>query len=179
MSETKLIGGQPRAMRVVLSTAKLAPFRHFARYGCRAAERRRMLRAQAGEFARRRTRKSLSTPGTCSRDTNDLAGVVLGVLQWTLRCTCATWQTRSWTGRAEPRDYVLFGTTRAGAHGGCCTRISRRDDYDCEAHRAPTPPTFHGAVLQRVAEMRGVTVPAGCDDYHDAKLRCDGEGQVG
>ena len=62
-------------------------------------------------------------------------------------------------GPAEPHDYVLFGTTRASAHGGAA------QEYPAVtitiAKRKGTNATdISRAVLKRVAEMRGVTVPA-------------------
>ncbi|MGA7707295.1 MAG: efflux RND transporter permease subunit [Acidobacteriaceae bacterium] len=156
VSETKLIGGQPRAMRVVLSTAKLAPFDispDMVVERLKAAN----ARAQAGEFAEG-NQEILVDAGNLFKDTNDLAGVVLGVSNGRsvyLRDVAD----KIVDGPAEPRDYVLFGTTRAGAHGGAA------QEYPAVtitiAKRTGTNATdISRAVLQRVAEMRGVTVPA-------------------
>ncbi|MGB8477811.1 MAG: efflux RND transporter permease subunit [Acidobacteriaceae bacterium] len=156
VSETKLIGGQPRAMRVVLSTVKLSGFgispdTVVARL--KAANARR----QAGEFAEG-NQEVLVDAGNLFRDTNDLAGVVLGVANGrpvSLRDVAD----KIVDGPAEPQDYVMFGTTGASAHGRAA------QEYPAVtitiAKRKGTNATdISRAVLQRVAEMRGVTVPA-------------------
>ncbi len=156
VSETKLIGGQARAMRVVLSTAKLSAF---SISPDTVVERLRAAnaRTQAGEFAEG-NQEILVDAGNLFKDTNDLAGVVLGVANGRpvyLRDVAD----KIVDGPAEPQDYVLFGTTRASAHEQAA------QEYPAVtitiAKRKGTNATdISRAVLQRVAEMRGVTVPA-------------------
>ena len=156
VSETKLIGGQARAMRVVLSTAKLSAFDispDMVVERLKAAN----ARTQAGEFAEG-NQEILVDAGNLFKDTSDLAGVVLGVADGRpvyLRDVAD----KIVDGPAEPHDYVLFGTTRAGARGGSA------QEYPAVtitiAKRKGTNATdISRAVLKRVAEMRGVTVPA-------------------
>ncbi len=77
VSETTMIGGQPRAMRVILDSAKLAAF------GFSPGDVVRRLQAanartQAGEFADGNQEIRVDA-GNLFRDTQDVGGVVLGV----------------------------------------------------------------------------------------------------
>ena len=156
VSETTLIGGQARAMRVVLSTAKLSGF-GISPDTVVARLKAANARTQAGEFAEGNQEIRVDA-GNLFRDTNDLAGVVLGVANGrpvSLRDVAD----KIVDGPAEPQDYVLFGTTLTGAHAGAA------QEYPAVtitiAKRKGTNATdISRAVLQRVAEMRGVTVPA-------------------
>ena len=62
-------------------------------------------------------------------------------------------------GPAEPQEYVLFGTTRASAHGGAAQEYPAVTITIAKRKGTNATDISH-AVLQRVAEMRGVTVPA-------------------
>jgi multidrug efflux pump subunit AcrB len=156
VSETTLIGGQPRAMRVVLSSAKLSAFGISPET---VVERLKAAnaRTQAGEFAEGNQEIRVDA-GNLFRDTADLSGVVLGVANGRpiyLRDVAD----KIVDGPAEPHDYVLFGTTRASVHGGAA------QEYPAVtitiAKRKGTNATdISNAVLQRVAEMHGVTLPA-------------------
>ena len=156
VSETKLIGGQPRAMRVVLSSAKLSAF---GVSPDTVVERLKAanVRMQAGEFAEGNQEVRVDA-GDFFRDTADLGGVVLGVANGRpiyLRDVAD----KIVDGPAEPQDYVLFGTTRASVHGEAA------QEYPAVtitiAKRKGTNATdISNAVLKRVAEMRGVTLPA-------------------
>ncbi|MGO8719924.1 MAG: efflux RND transporter permease subunit [Acidobacteriaceae bacterium] len=156
VSETKLIGGQPRAMRVVLSSAKLAAF---GISPDTVVERLKTAnaRTQAGEFAEGNQEVRVDA-GNFFRDAADLGGVVLGVANARpiyLRDVAD----KIVDGPAEAHDYVLFGTTRASVHGGAA------QEYPAVtitiAKRKGTNATdIANAVLKRVAEMRGVTLPS-------------------
>jgi len=156
VAETTLIGGQPRAMRVVLSTAKLAAF-NISPDTVVARLKAANARTQAGEFAEGNQEIRVDA-GNLFRDTADLAGVVLGVSNGRpvyLRDVAD----KIVDGPAEPQDYVLFGTTGASAHGGAA------QEYPAVtitiAKRKGTNATdISRAVLHRVAEMRGVKLPA-------------------
>jgi len=156
VSETKLIGGQPRAMRVVLSTAKLSAF---SLSPDTVVERLKAAnsRTQAGEFAEG-NQEILVDAGNLFKDTNDLAGVVLGVANGRpvyLRDVAD----KIVDGPVEPQEYVLFGTTRASAHGGAAQEYPAVTITIAKRKSTNATDISH-AVLQRVAEMRGVTVPA-------------------
>ncbi len=156
VSETTVIGGQPRAMRVVLSSAKLAAF-GIAPETVVQQLKAANARTQAGEFAEG-NQEILVDAGNLFRDTADLAGVVIGVTNghpMYLRDVAD----KIVDGPAEATDYVLFGTTQAGTKGAV------PKDYPAVtitiAKRKGTNATdIANAVLKRVADMRGVTLPA-------------------
>jgi multidrug efflux pump subunit AcrB len=156
VSETAVIGGQPRAMRVVLSSAKLAAFGLSPET---VVERLKSAnaRAQAGEFDQG-NQEILVNAGNLFRNTADLAGVVLGVSNGHplyLRDVAD----KIVDGPAEATDYVLFGTTQGTAKG------APPKDYPAVtitiAKRKGTNATdIANAVLKRVGDMRGVTLPS-------------------
>ncbi|MHB1959819.1 MAG: efflux RND transporter permease subunit [Acidobacteriaceae bacterium] len=156
VSETKLIGGQPRAMRVVLSSAKLSAFGISPDTVVQRLQAANA-RTQAGEFAEGNQEVRVDA-GNLFRDTADLGGVVMGVANGRpiyLRDVAD----KIVDGPAEPQDYVLFGTTRTSVHGGAA------QEYPAVtitiAKRKGTNATdISNEVLKRVAEMRGVTLPA-------------------
>ena len=156
VSETTVIGGQPRAMRVVLSSTKLAAF-GIAPETVVQQLKAANARTQAGEFAEG-NQEILVDAGNLFRDAADLAGVVLGVANghpMYLRDVAD----KIVDGPAEATDYVLFGTTQAGTKGAV------PKDYPAVtitvAKRKGTNATnIANAVLKRVADMRGVTLPS-------------------
>jgi multidrug efflux pump subunit AcrB len=156
VSETTIIGGQPRAMRVVLSSAKLAAFN----IGPETVVQRLQsanARTQAGEFSEGNQEIRVDA-GELFKDTEDLGGVVLGVQNGRpvyLRDVAD----KIVDGPAEPHDYVLFGTTTAHASG------ADAKDYPAVtlavAKRKGTNATdIANAVLKRIDQMRGVQLPA-------------------
>ncbi|MES2222970.1 MAG: efflux RND transporter permease subunit [Acidobacteriota bacterium] len=156
VSETKLLGGQPRAMRVVLSSARLAAF---GLAPDTVVERLKAAnaRTQAGEFADGNQEIRVDA-GNLFQNTADLAGVVLGVANGRpiyLRDVAD----RIVDGPAQAQDYVLFGTTRASAREGAAK------EYPAVtitvAKRTGTNATdIANAVLKQVGAMRGVKLPA-------------------
>lgn len=156
VSETTVIGGQPRAMRVILNSAKLAGF------GVTPSEVVQRLQAanartQAGAFAEG-NQEILVDAGNLFQNTQDLERVVVGIAHGapiTLRDVAD----RITDGPAEPTDYVLFGTTQNQPHG------QPVKDYPAVtltiAKRKGTNATdIANAVLARVQQMRGVTLPS-------------------
>ncbi len=156
VSETKVIGGQPRAMRVILDNTKLAAF-GFSAGDVVGRLQAANARTQAGEFAEGNQEIRVDA-GNLFRDTKDLEGVVLGVANGQpvyLRDVAR----RIVDGPAEAQDYVLFGTTQTHAQGGPAR------DYPAVtitvAKRKSTNATdIANAVLARVQEMKGVTLPS-------------------
>ncbi len=156
VSETTIIGGQPRAMRVVLDSAKLAGF-GFTPEDVVGRLQVANARTQAGEFAEG-NREIRVDAGNLFRDTQDLERVVLGVAHGQpvyLRDVAA----RIVDGPEEATDYVLYGTARAGLSSGA------QKEYPAVtitvAKRKGTNATdIANAVLRHVAGMKGVTLPA-------------------
>jgi multidrug efflux pump subunit AcrB len=156
VSETTVIGGQPRAMRVVLDSAKLAAF-GLAPGDVVGRLQAANVRAQAGQFAEGNEEIRVDA-GNLFRDTRDLEGVVLGVANGqpvVLRDVAS----RIVDGPAEAQDYVLFGTTQA--HSGSAAAKEYPAVTITIAKRKGTNATdIANAVLARVREMKGVTMPS-------------------
>ena len=112
VSETTVIGGQPREMRVVLDSARLAGF------GVSPGDVVQRLQAanartQAGEFADGNEEIRVDA-GNLFRDAQDVGGVVLGVAHGQpiyLRDVAGSIV----DGPADPSDYVLFGASGVSA----------------------------------------------------------------
>jgi len=156
VSETAIIGGLPRTMRVVLSTAKLNA------YGLSPMAIIRHLRAandsvQAGSFAENNSEISVDAGNIFTRR-EDLEAVVVSVYHGrTVYLRDVAEQIID--GPADPSDYVLFGTsnTSVGAH-------QSPQQYPAVtitvAKRKGTNATdISNAVMKRVHGMQGVTIP--------------------
>ncbi len=154
VSETSVIGGLPRAMRVVLSTAKLNA------YGLSPMSIVRHLEAanarlQTGSFSENNSEISVEA-GNLFTGTKDLESVVVAADRGRpvyLRDVAE----KIVDGPADPADYVLFGTTTTGSHRA-------PEQYPAVsitvAKRKGTNATnIANAVLASVGRMRGVSVP--------------------
>ncbi|MBW4026271.1 MAG: efflux RND transporter permease subunit [Acidobacteria bacterium] len=158
VSETNILGGQPRAMRVLLSNDRLAS------YSLSAGDIVDRLRAansrvEAGQFASG-NQQFLVDAGDFFQRKEDLEGVVVGVDHGRpiyLRDVASKIE----DGPAEPQNYVLFGT-------GAGTKIQGQtigSEFPAVtitvAKRKGTNATdIANAVLKRIAEMRRTTLPA-------------------
>jgi len=153
VSETAIIGGLPRSMRVVLSTEKLNA------YGLSPMAIAGHLQAanasvQAGTFAENNQAVRVDAGNLFARR-EDLEAVVVGVVRGHpvyLRDVAE----RIVDGAAEPANYVVFGTTNSSA--------SAASQYPAVtitvAKRKGTNATdISNAVLKRIHEMQGVTIP--------------------
>lgn len=163
VTETTVIGGQPREMRVVLSSTKLTAFGLSPDTIVQRLQAANA-RTQSGAFSEQNLEIRVDA-GNLFTDTEDLAGVVLGVGSGRpvyLRDVAD----KIVDGPADPQNYALFGTTAASADGTL-------KDYPAVtitiAKRKGTNATdVANAVLKRVDEMRGVTLPA---DVHVTTTR--------
>jgi len=156
VSETKVIGGQPRAMRVVLDSTRLAAF-GFTPGDVVGRLRAANARTQAGEFAEDNQELRVDA-GNLFRDEHDLEGVVLGVANGQpvyLRDMAS----RIVDGPAEAQDYVLFGTTAAHA-SSTPEREFPAVTITLAKRRGTNATDIANAVLARIAAMKGVTLPA-------------------
>jgi multidrug efflux pump subunit AcrB len=150
VSETTLIGGEPRAMRVILSTDKLNA------YGLSPLTIAGHLQAanaalQAGGFAEG-NREIRVDAGNLFTSAEDLGSVVVGLAQGRpvyLRDVAE----KIADGAAEPNHYVTFGTTGAGArqYPAVTLTVAKR--------KGSNATKIANAVLERVRQMQGVTIP--------------------
>jgi multidrug efflux pump subunit AcrB len=155
VSETKIIGGLPRAMRVVLSTNKLnayglSPLAIVAHLEAANA------RVQAGSFAENNQEIRVDA-GNLFASRQELESVVVAVDHGRpvyLRDVAE----KITDGPADPADYVLFGTTSAASHQppgqypAVTITVAKR--------KGSNATDIANAVLDRVHRMQGVTIPA-------------------
>ncbi|HUB50694.1 MAG TPA: efflux RND transporter permease subunit, partial [Terracidiphilus sp.] len=156
VSETTIIGGLSRTMRVVLSTEKLSAYglSPMAIVGHLQAANASV---QAGNFSNNDQEVRVDA-GNLFNSREDLEAVVVGVVRGRpvyLRDLAD----KIVDGAAEASNYVVYGTTNAGAttqqglHQYLAVTIT-------VAKRKGTNATdISNAVLKRVREMQGVTIP--------------------
>ncbi|MGA8111003.1 MAG: efflux RND transporter permease subunit, partial [Acidobacteriaceae bacterium] len=155
VSETTVIGGQPREMRVILDSAKLAGF-GFSPGDVVGRLQAANARTEAGEFAAGNQQIRVEA-GNLFRNTQDLEGVVLGVAGGK-PVYVRDVADRVVDGPADPRSYVLFGTTEAhaaapaGEYPAVTITVAKR--------KGTNATDIANAVLARVHEMNGITLPS-------------------
>jgi len=156
VSETRLIGGEPRTMRVVLASDKLAGY-GIAPEAVVAALRAANARVEAGEFAAG-NREFRVDAGNALERKEDLEQVVVGVAGGRpvlLRDVAE----QLVDGPAEPANYVLYGNG-AGAKelvaGGDTAAVT----LSIAKRKGANATDVANAVLKRVAELRKTTLPA-------------------
>ena len=156
VSETTIIGGLPRTMRVVLSTAKLNAYAisPMAIVGQLQAANATL---QAGNFAENNQEVRVDVGNIFTRR-EDLEAVVVGVVrgqQVYLRDVAD----KIVDGAANPADYVVFGTAHsvnatasaAGQYPAVTITVAKR--------KGTNATDISNAVLASVHRMQGVTVP--------------------
>jgi multidrug efflux pump subunit AcrB len=160
VSETKILGGQPRTMRVMLSNAKLAsyaltPGTVVSKLQSANAE------VEAGEFSNQNQQIRVDA-GSLFKRREDLEDVVLGISHGRpvmLRDVAD----EIVDGPAEPSTYVTFGVGKGMAKAGASEQAGA--DYPAVtitvAKRKGTNATdISNHVLARIAELKGKTLPA-------------------
>jgi multidrug efflux pump subunit AcrB len=155
VSESTIIGGLPRTMRVVLSTEKLngyglSPMSIVGHLqGANAS-------LQAGSFAVNNQQIRVDA-GNLFTKREDLEGVVVGVMRGRpvyLRNVAE----KIVDGPADPADYVTFGTAAGTANGAAhefpavTITVAKR--------KGTNATDISNAVLKRVHEMQGVSIPS-------------------
>ncbi len=153
VSETAVIGGLPRSMRVVLSTEKLNA------YGLSPMAIAGHLQAanasvQAGTFAENNQEVRIDSGNLFTRR-EDLEAVVVGVVRGHpvyLRDVAE----KIVDGAADPANYVVFGTTNtggksAGQYPAVTITVAKR--------KGTNATDISNAVMKRVHEMQGVSIP--------------------
>lgn len=153
VSETTMIGGLPRTMRVVLSTEKLSAYglSPMAIVGHLQAANATV---QAGNFAENNQEVRVDAGNLFTRR-EDLEAVVVGVVRGNpvyLRDVAE----KIIDGPADPADYVAFGTTNAGSstprqYPAVTITVAKR--------KGTNATDIANAVLKRVHQMQGVTIP--------------------
>ncbi|MBZ5531738.1 MAG: efflux RND transporter permease subunit [Acidobacteriia bacterium] len=169
VSETSIIGGQPRVVRVTLDTQRLAG------YGLTPGQVVQRIQAantreQAGSFSRDNREFQVEAGAFITR-AEDLRDVVAGVHNGRpvyLRDVAE----RIEDGPTEPTNYVLYGSGAGASHDASAGAEFPAVTITV-AKRKGTNATFIAErVLQRMQELRGNTIPA---DLNVAVTRNYGE----
>jgi multidrug efflux pump subunit AcrB len=154
VSETTIIGGLPRTMRVVLSTEKLSAYglSPLAIVGHLQAANASV---QAGSFAENNQEVRVDA-GNLFTNREDLGAVVVGVVRGHpvyLRDVAE----KIVDGAAEPANYVVYGTANSGASAA---RQYPAVTITVAKRKGTNATDIANAVLKRVYEMQGVTIPS-------------------
>ena len=157
VSETTIIGGLPRNLRVVLNTAKLSAYglSPMAIIGHLQAANASV---QAGSFAEN-NREIRVDAGNLFTRREDLEAVVIAVDQGRpvyLRDVAE----KVVDGPADPANYVLFGTSSASAIAHEAPGQYPAVTITVAKRKGTNATDISSAVLKRVHEMQGVTIPS-------------------
>src|ERR1017187_2632515 len=156
VSETTIIGGLPRIMRVVLSPAKLNPYgiSPMAIVGHLQAANATV---QAGNFTDNNQEIRVDAGNVFTRR-EDLEAVVVGVVRGQpvyLRDVAD----KIIDGAADPSDYVAFGTANSGNAATSATGQYPAVTITLAQRKGTNATDISNAVLASVHRMQGVTVP--------------------
>ena len=156
VSETKIIGGQPRQLRVVLDTQRLAAYglTPLAVLGQLQAANSR---GQAGSFSRD-NREFQVEVGSFFTSVEDLRQVVVGIHSGHpvyLRDVAEKLE----DGPAEPDTYVLFSSAR-GSKGGVDSTDSPAVTITISKRKGTNATLVSERVLNKVNALRGYSLPA-------------------
>jgi len=156
VSETSVIGGLPRSMRVVLSTSKLSayslsPMTIVGRLQAANAG------LQAGNFTENNHEVRVDA-GNLFTSTRDLENVVVAVDHGRVLYLRDVAE-KIVDGPAEPANYVLFGTTAASNSGGQTPRQYPAVTVTVAKRKGTNATDIANAVLKRIEEMKGVQIP--------------------
>jgi multidrug efflux pump subunit AcrB len=165
VSESAVIGGLPRTMRVVLSTAKLNAYglSPLAIVGHLQGANASL---QAGSFAEN-NREIRVDAGNLFTSRTDLESVVVAVNQGRpvyLRDVAE----QIIDGPSEPANYVVFGTTNTSAMSGRVPQQYPAVTVTVAKRKGTNATDIANAVLKRVGEMKGVQIP---NDVHVTTTR--------
>ncbi|MFP5211644.1 MAG: efflux RND transporter permease subunit [Acidobacteriota bacterium] len=158
VSETSVIGGLPRTMRVVLSTAKLNAY-GLSPLAIAGHLQAANARVQAGSFSENNQQVQVDA-GNVFTSTKDLASVVVAVDHGRpvfLRDVAD----KILDGPAEPANYVLFGTTDISAGKNQAAQQYPAATITVAKRKGTNATNIANEVLDRVHQMQGVTIPNG------------------
>ncbi len=158
VSETRILGGQPRAIHVLLNSARLATY-SIAPGTVVARLQSANARVEAGEFASGNQQVRVDA-GDFFRNKQDVEGIVVAVDHGRpiyLRDVAASIE----DGPADPTDYVVYGNGAGSVHADAAVGVDYPAATITVAKRKGTNATdISNAVLGRIAEMRKTTLPA-------------------
>jgi multidrug efflux pump subunit AcrB len=174
VSETHVIGGLPRTMRVVLNTAKLNAY-GLSPMAIVSDLQAANARLQAGSFSENNQEIAVDA-GNFFTSTKDLESVVVSVDQGR-PVYLGDVADKIVDGPAEPTNYVLFGTTTTGSHQPPARYQSVT--ISVAKLKGTNATTIANAVMASVDRMRGDVIPKDVHitvdrNYgHTAKVKAD------
>ena len=156
VSETAIIGGLPRTMRVVLSTAKLNAYglSPMAIVGHLQAANASV---QAGSFAENNSEIRVDAGNLFTRH-EDLEAVVVAV-DHSRPVYLRDVADKIVDGPADPADYVLFGTSNASASAHQVPKQYPAVTITVAKRKGTNATDISNAVMKRVHGMQGVSIP--------------------
>jgi multidrug efflux pump subunit AcrB len=158
VSETRILGGQPRALRVMLSSGKLAAY-SITPGDVLARLQAANVRVEAGQFASGNQEIRVDAGNLLERR-EDLDQIVVGVDRGRPVLLRDVAQEIS-DGADEPASYVLFGAGRGGNYTGVQPGSDSPAATLTVAKRKGANATdVANAVLKRIDELRRTTLPA-------------------
>jgi len=157
VSETAIIGGLPRTMRVVLSTAKLNAYglSPMAIVGHLQAANASV---QAGSFAENNSEIRVDAGNLFTRH-EDLEAVVVAV-DHGRPVYLHDVADKIVDGPADPADYVVFGTSNVSAAAHQAPGQYPAVTITVAKRKGTNATDISNAVMKRVYEMQGVTLPS-------------------
>jgi len=169
VSESSVIGGLPRTLRVMLSASKLNAYglSPLAIVGHLQGANANL---QAGSFSENNQEIRVEA-GNLFTSRSDLESVVVGVAQGRpvyLRDVAE----QIVDGPAEPSNYVLFGTTQTSAGAGKAPQQYPGVTVTVAKRKGTNATEIANAVLKRIDEMKGSAIPA---DVHVTTTRNYGD----
>jgi multidrug efflux pump subunit AcrB len=169
VSESTVIGGLPRTMRVMLSASKLNA------YGLSPLTVVGQLQAansslQAGSFAEN-NREVRVDAGNLFTSSKDLESVVMG-MRGGRPIYLRDVADQIIDGPAEPENYVLFGTTQASASKDAAPQQYPGVSITVAKRKGTNATDIANSVLKRVDAMKGSVIPA---DVHVTTTRNYGD----
>jgi multidrug efflux pump subunit AcrB len=156
VSETVIIGGETRAMRVVLSNNKLAAYSLTAP-GIAQSLQAANTRVEAGQFAAGNQEFRVEA-GNTFKSADDLSHVIVGV-DHGRPVELGSVADSIVDGPADPVDYVLFGPA-AGMHSATPGAQFQAVSLTIAKRKGTNATNVANAVLDRIAQMRRTTLPA-------------------
>jgi multidrug efflux pump subunit AcrB len=169
VSESTVIGGLPRTMRVMLSASKLNAYRlsPLAIVGHLQAANASL---RAGSFAEN-NREVRVDAGNLFTDRKDLESVVVAV-DHGRPVHLGDVAEQILDGPSEPANYVLFGTTNTSTVAGHAPQQFPGVTVTVAKRKGTNATDIANAVLKRIDEMKGVQIP---NDVHVTTTRNYGD----
>jgi multidrug efflux pump subunit AcrB len=160
VSQTQIIGGERRQIRVLLDSGRLAGY-GVAPAAVMGALDRANQRLQAGEFAAANQEYNVET-GDFLRSADDVGAVVVGVSSGRPVYLRDVAEIRD--GPAEPANYVLFGTG-AGAHVKSAGSLGESSavTLTVSKRKGNNAVAVSERVLEKIQRLKGSLIPSGVE----------------